>query len=549
MATLTVNIDKPPIPTGNTLWVDAVNGDDDTAVSGRQDKPYETLEAARDAAVSGDLIRVRPGTYSTATSLAKNGVHWYGEAGATITMNSTGGENGIFYSTGAVSYKVTGYFVIEHTVSGQAAEVHAAVFVNNNDAEVYIQCHSIFVISQTDTFDGLYGVSGVRGSLTVDVAEIISLKGVFGQTAVYWGDGPMYVRCPLITSDFTAVESYSGNSGEFFVEAQLIESYSATVITSIMGDASMRTWIHAQEVVNRGGGQALSLGGAGKFYLVSEKIEGGGTAAITSSGGVGGPVEAWITTQKFSSSSVFLRAFGHGIIHLTAQQYEDLGGMTTGFLIEPSSGDNDDPVIYLDGGVMVLQDADGIDLSGGSIRAFGLLINTSATDSKNPVVKSGGTLNLSGCTLIAEATQESISAPIAQAIIAEGCNTIYQPVHTNVTVRGNMQLDNGIAATGNVQIANPDGTWTWGPKAVQVTGLTLLDTGWTLVGGLYEYDLADANILVTSIVEVIPDNADRAIVQAAVFLPRTDSSAGSVKVYATNEPTDDIGVTINIYNQ
>ena len=37
----------------------------------------------------------------------------------------------------------------------------------------------------------------------------------------------------------------------------------------------------------------------------------------------------------------------------------------------------------------------------------------------------------------------------------------------------------------------------------QVTSLTLLDTGWTLVSGLYEYDLSNANITANSIVDVI----------------------------------------------
>lgn len=80
----------------------------------------------------------------------------------------------------------------------------------------------------------------------------------------------------------------------------------------------------------------------------------------------------------------------------------------------------------------------------------------------------------------------------------------------------------------------------------QVTGITLLSTSWTLVTGLYEYDLANVNITATSIVDVIPENASIAIVKAADVLPKTISSAGSVKLYSTNAPTGDISVTINI---
>ena len=85
-------------------------------------------------------------------------------------------------------------------------------------------------------------------------------------------------------------------------------------------------------------------------------------------------------------------------------------------------------------------------------------------------------------------------------------------------------------------------------KILQVGSLTLTTAGWSLVGGLYEQDLAEANITATSIVDVIPNNADIATVIAAGILPRTDSAAGSVKVYSQNLPTANIGVTINISN-
>ena len=111
---------------------------------------------------------------------------------------------------------------------------------------------------------------------------------------------------------------------------------------------------------------------------------------------------------------------------------------------------------------------------------------------------------------------------------------------TNITIEEGTGADENkvkISATGGGSL----------PK--QVTGLTLLSTGWTLVSGLYEYDLSDVNITADSIVDVIPDNADIDTVETAVILPHTDSSTGSVKIYAENEPTDDIGVTINIFEK
>ena len=110
-----------------------------------------------------------------------------------------------------------------------------------------------------------------------------------------------------------------------------------------------------------------------------------------------------------------------------------------------------------------------------------------------------------------------------------------------------IQLRRFVDGTGTTVQANTGSVQFNINLTVQVTGITLVAGSWSLVSGLYEYDLANANIASTSIVEVIPDNADIAVVQAAEVLPRTDSGAGTVKLYATNAPSGDIGVTINIY--
>lgn len=83
---------------------------------------------------------------------------------------------------------------------------------------------------------------------------------------------------------------------------------------------------------------------------------------------------------------------------------------------------------------------------------------------------------------------------------------------------------------------------------LQVTPVTLTTVGWSLVSGLYEYTYSNANILSTSIVDVIPASSTISIVKAADIMPSTSSASGSVKIYATNPPTSTIIVTFNIYN-
>lgn len=83
---------------------------------------------------------------------------------------------------------------------------------------------------------------------------------------------------------------------------------------------------------------------------------------------------------------------------------------------------------------------------------------------------------------------------------------------------------------------------------LQVTPVTFTSGGWSLVSGLYQYVYSNANILATSIVDVIPSNASVSIVKAADIMPSTLSASGNVTIYATNAPTANIIVTVNIYN-
>jgi hypothetical protein len=77
----------------NSLYV-SVNGNDTTGARNNLAKPFLTLEAARDAASSGDTIFVYPGAYTVTTTdtngLAKDGVNWFFYPGAIVTKTTNG---------------------------------------------------------------------------------------------------------------------------------------------------------------------------------------------------------------------------------------------------------------------------------------------------------------------------------------------------------------------------------------------------------------------------------------------------------------------------
>jgi len=81
---------------------------------------------------------------------------------------------------------------------------------------------------------------------------------------------------------------------------------------------------------------------------------------------------------------------------------------------------------------------------------------------------------------------------------------------------------------------------------VQVPALALLQTGWVEVNGLWQYELINTKIKSNSIVDIIPENSAADIVNAAGIYPETISAEGKVYVFAANQPTGDIGITITI---
>ena len=69
------------IDTGNELWVDAVFGNDGTALVDRFDLPWLTIGAALGASASGDVVMVRPGTYAETGLTVPAGVSLIGQGG------------------------------------------------------------------------------------------------------------------------------------------------------------------------------------------------------------------------------------------------------------------------------------------------------------------------------------------------------------------------------------------------------------------------------------------------------------------------------------
>jgi hypothetical protein len=130
---------------GKVIFV-STSGNDLTASIGDISKPYLTLEAAKSAAITGDLIYVYPGTYTVTTTategLAKDGVSYYFSPKTTINKATTGD---IFRVNGFVNgFSVLGYGNFNKTTNT------GSVFSTSN----------IVVYGSVSTFGSLVGGAG-----------------------------------------------------------------------------------------------------------------------------------------------------------------------------------------------------------------------------------------------------------------------------------------------------------------------------------------------------------------------------------------------------
>lgn len=83
---------------------------------------------------------------------------------------------------------------------------------------------------------------------------------------------------------------------------------------------------------------------------------------------------------------------------------------------------------------------------------------------------------------------------------------------------------------------------------IVVPNITVTTSGWTLVSGVYEKVISNANILAASVVYIVPENSALDIIQNAEMYPKTLSGVGTVTIYAKTIPTGSFIVNLNIFN-
>jgi len=216
-ATLQVGSGSGAIPTGNLVWVDAVNGDDATGERGRQDLPFATIAAAITASVSGDAVSVLPGNYPEFELSPKDGTALVMDAGASVGGVDDVGRSFVIGDGGvAKSFSVIGGEISHHIPDDSIETAARGLVVSHAGSEVFASVVSIEV-SHWESFD--FAAVAEAGSLTLEADRLIAQ----GNYAIFVQQGSAVVRARLITGGLDKA-FYLNGTGSLDVAASLISS-------------------------------------------------------------------------------------------------------------------------------------------------------------------------------------------------------------------------------------------------------------------------------------------------------------------------------------
>jgi len=283
---------------GNLVYADAVNGSDTIGAHGRADRPFLTLTAAKTAAVTGDTIVVRPGTYTDGT-INKNGVNWHFLNGAVVNApagewvmndsNFDGGTNVSFTS------RVTGFgtFIGGFWVSQGASDLYVEGLAVENGGKLscfmadggIIRCKVVRV----ELIGAGSAVNVNAGTLIIE-ADVITCDFIAGSTV--WIKGNAFIRARLIEhTNLYAAITIQATTGESFVCAELIMGGAGTDAVIFSATGGIHQIIDSKIRVPSGAGSAIAVSQNG-LILRGVTLVGSG-AGFSIAAGAPQTIQAW----------------------------------------------------------------------------------------------------------------------------------------------------------------------------------------------------------------------------------------------------------------
>ncbi len=208
---------RPGPNVGNTLYVDAVFGNDATALRESALYPFLTIGAATTASLSGDTIQVGPGAYDE-VGLGKEGIDYFFQPGAAIAWSGAG-TTAIFDSGGG-AFNVYGYGAFD---GGSVPVLNA-----------YAQNMDFCAASAEANTDVITGVTNCQLRVEVPYLECINAtagKAVFNLTGgvTYVDSDKVIGRAAIVSNGATLYGRVTVFDDGEIVADQMIEVQDADV--------------------------------------------------------------------------------------------------------------------------------------------------------------------------------------------------------------------------------------------------------------------------------------------------------------------------------
>lgn len=341
-----------PLLTGKVVWVDSVHGNDSTGVRERFDLPFLTIFAAVTAALSGDVVYVRPGSYSEANNIGKNGVSVYTPAGVTVNFSGF-----LINNPGTFSILGQGDFV--GAVSSRFINLTAA---SNN---ISVQCRDLITTAGggTSVFQLNSGSNTVKlrvRNISCDIAS--NAIFVFGNS---WA-------IAANTLDVWADESISNTSG------------TALGVIQVRGSAPSYT-LRCGRTMSSGGGSVIDTttfsGGNSPLFLQADTFSAPG--GLFATGAAGASASYTVSGRIISASS------GSGVNWASAgslnlQMFTSISGVTSGLNLTAGT-------VVIQGGPTNVSASGGPGIINSGTNLTGFFHNASGTTSG--ITLQGGTYN------------------------------------------------------------------------------------------------------------------------------------------------------------
>lgn len=301
---------------GNVVVVDGLAGSDATGMRLRNDRPFLTLTAAKNAAVAGDTLYVRPSVY-LGTNLLKRGVNYWFESGAIVTNN---GPSGIFDDklTGATTNLIGGFgdfrLLMETNQFQAAIGAEGVLVVTNLGSYIILHGTRLQIRSFENSSLGTIAAVHVRNCtyVSVDVDEIVDPDfdrqsfnpsdpetEIFSTASgVYWQRGDVHISCKrmIIESGYSiwGDEPLATATNSLYYVGNLVKNKKSNCYYMSGTSDNYKLWIKVIESEATEGSVISSIAGGGKVYMDGfQKISAGGSALINNAG-----IRLWINGQK-----------------------------------------------------------------------------------------------------------------------------------------------------------------------------------------------------------------------------------------------------------